>query len=167
MSHEGCVRPFLLSKQNQNRFSDVAMFAHVPQFWFDCWPKSTSVLVTAKSWNVENSVQWFFFTTIQKKIDSSLVFGKERPQSRNPMSVIQLNQVTLVTALVHCDICLATHSSPDACSLNLNQVNKQLETTKQFLLRFSSHACPIASQTMTSLQSHSLHSRIALTNVTF
>ena len=41
----------------------------------------------------------------------------------------------------------------------------KLETEE--LLRFSSHACPIASQTTTSLQSHSLHSRIALTNVTF
>ena len=39
--------------------------------------------------------------------------------------------------------------------------------TNRGMSRFSSHACPIASQTTTSLWSHLLHSRIALTNVTF
>ena len=49
-----------------------------------------------------------------------------------------------------------------------NSLLHHRKCTSFFMLsRFSTHACSIVSQTTTSLQSHSLHSRIALTNVTF
>ena len=75
--------------------------------------------------------------------------AKQQTQCHHCIHLV--NQTSTKTTLSVCNVIFFS-----TCNSDIGNVS-----------RFSSHACPIASQTTTSLPSHSLHSRIALMNVTF